>query len=395
MGNLSRFRAVLPIGAAMDHIDSFDILQMGDNSEWLRAGAFVSAASYPVAASLKHLKAISFNRVTPAATGPVPSRVATNETGTFVVCGTHGQGTNVQVSTDNGNTWALANTGIPQNEFVYYLNGKFWVVGNSASDLQVSSSTTGAPGTWSAVTVDNTLTYTTGTVRMLWTGTLFVVSASAASSNAIWTSPTGAVWTARTFGTANTTPRLASVGATVVRGRGGSGFYNVSTDNGVTWGTDLVHPAPNSLDQVFALGSTFFWFDNGGNLLTTTTPAVTTSWVVRSRREGARALSSSSSLNVSATGQVNLAKDRIYFYDNQGRLVWVNEAVQWDMVYIDAARFAPVSRVVPGGSTILAILDATNYAVASCTPTTPNAVSAGPSVPTTGAYPINTYTRIK
>lgn len=378
---------------------------LSDGSVWLRQGAFAAAASYPRAAALEHMKAISLSAASYAFTGGQVLMAASNGTGTIVTCANNQNG-NISRSTDNGATWAdVAVAGLAANiQGVWFLNGKFWLVSASANDLTIAESTTGATGTWTAryVSTAGVGTFTQGTISLEWTGTNYVIALGTTTAGlVVHTSPTGVTWTPRTFGAGTGTSIMylaaTSSSGTIVASIGaGATNYRVSTDHGVTWGSLVAYPSGSTGSYVFSVGSRFYCVLSDGSLWTATDPSATANWTQLPRPQLGQGLS---------PNQLGA----LYPYRTVARdAVYLLTAATGFVIRLDAAGSYTVRRtnrntvlnatlgvfLVENGNTVTFLgTGSTAFARAACGWDTFNAVSMG-SISSVASTPQNLYVRI-
>lgn len=286
MGFLSKYRGTIPIGLSMKMPDAENLLTMSDSSKWLRAGVFAAAASYPIAATIEHLKAISFSAPTtaPAINADI---YASDDAGVIIGSITTATSADITRSTDGGLTWAAVTpgaTGGINPHYVYRLNGKFWLIANDANNIYVAESVTGAAGTWTQRAVITASTnMTASTSRMDWSGTNFIVvtQTSTGPTNGIFTSPTGVVWTVRSAGLNNSGPSFCAAAATTGRvvASSSSGNYYYSSDHGVTWSAAIATPGSAAgAGCVWTVGDQFYFFNTTPGMYVATTPSAAANW---------------------------------------------------------------------------------------------------------------------
>ena len=163
-------------------------MTLADGSVWLAAGSLVNPTQYPVAAKLPQLQVFGGQGVSLPAT-IIMTGYATNGSGTIVVA--YGNTTNLLVSTNYGQTWALVSHGLSYAvNTVAYGAGYFVAVGgNGGANMSFSYSATGTSAFTSigivAGTYGNTNPYIT-----FQNGT-FVCASATASGASIWSSTTG------------------------------------------------------------------------------------------------------------------------------------------------------------------------------------------------------------
>jgi hypothetical protein len=399
MSRFTQFFGATPIGAAMLHPDIAPTITLADGSVWLRAGVFASPASYPEAALLPHLKAISVSQIA-YTFGNTGSSAASDGAGTIIMIA-GASAANINRSTDGGVTWASvtvsASLGGLNAHHVYYLNGKFWAIANDGTAVYVAESTTGATGTWTQRTVITGLaTITASTALLDWTGTNFVVAIqSTSASNSIYTSPTGVTWTGRTTPFAfNGFIGLAAsaTGGTVVATRTSS--YCVSTDHGATWGAGLVLPASAGFKGVFSVGNRFFVGLTNG-IASTTTPGTESSWA----RVGMPADRLVPTTYAAANAPLGfLSADRSAFYTAIGGVAGMlrfNASGQVEWRATDRNNFSSSSAALvaePGRVVFLNSSTASSRASADFDNT--NAIAAGYESGASATVPQATYVRV-
>ena len=161
--------STLPVGATLPLTLTGSAVTLGDGSVWLKYGVLARAALYPEAAALEHLRAHGFSNT--AYTVPSGFRaVATDGLGTFVVADLHI--TNVQVSTDYGQTWAGVAHGLGVNATDVMWDGtQFIVVGNDTTNLSRSTSPTGA--VWTNTVTVGFSAVVTQTAKVAYSGGLY------------------------------------------------------------------------------------------------------------------------------------------------------------------------------------------------------------------------------
>ena len=401
MSTLSQFLGGIPVGATMRHPDLAPLLTLADSSEWLRAGAFASASSYPRAAALAHLRGISVNRIN-ATFGASSVAAASNGSGTILA--NPASATNIDRSTDGGVTWSSvaisASLGGNNTHAVFYLNGKFWAIANTTTTIYVAESTTGAAGTWTQRAVATSTTgLTASTAIMDWTGTNYVIAVQSSSATSIWTSPDGITWTVRAVTLSSTIGMAASAtGGTVTAQRGD--FYHVSTDHGVTW--TAVLNAPGTINSryraVFSVGNRFF--TNGSNsasIVSTTTPADSASWT---KVDIPVARLNAAASNIVGTEYGHLSADRSAFYCHAGSaapgLLRFSDDASVDFIPTDRnAVSTTTAALVVDSSRVVFLNGTTNCSRADCGFANPNAVSIGFDSALNGAtVPDTVYVRI-
>lgn len=191
--------------------------------------------------------------------------------------------------------------------------------------------------------------------NMSYGGSLFVAAPS--SGTAGFTSPDGATWTARTWGTGGNHTMYAYGASTHVTGIAGSTTLCRSTDSGVTWGAVT---APANFNDLAFVGSNFVAITNGtgtaaysspdGSTWTLRTLPTSQSWnEVASNGSIAIAIGGSSNSFASTTDGLTwtartgpsgvsgstcdlfVANGRI-FLAQLGRLWWTTDAVTWTEV---------------------------------------------------------------
>ena len=92
----------LPLGAVMTMPEIGPLVTLGDGSQWLKSGYLLPKAGYEAAAKVVALGGHIFSWTASAALATGTTGIATNGTGTYVIC--FGDAANVYVSTDYGVT---------------------------------------------------------------------------------------------------------------------------------------------------------------------------------------------------------------------------------------------------------------------------------------------------
>lgn len=401
MSAYSQFTGGLPVGASIMMPDLAPIVTLTDSSVWLRSGVFVSPASYPRAAALPHLKAISASRINYTFSAAC-STVAGDGAGVILAC-VGGGNTDLIRSTDGGVTWAgvTLSTVLGMNPVsVYRFNGKFWAVANDTANIYVAESVTGAAGTWTLRTViTGQVNLTASTAILEWTGTNFVLAVQSLSASiSLFTSPTGVTWTARTLPSSlNGIISLAAsaTGGTVVVQR--TTNYWVSTDHGVTWGAQRTAPATAIYKGMFCVGGRFYMPASGG-LAHTTTPDTDTSWVRVPSPVARQAAATSTTLGVPFGF---LAADRSYFYSHSTSASGASGLLRFDangnveFRTTDRDNFSTTNAavLVESGRTLF-LNSTTNSSRAACDFDTVNALSGGYEVFGASSISQASYTRV-
>lgn len=203
-------------------------------------------------------------------------------------------------------------------------------------------------------------------------GSLFVASPS--SGTAGFTSPDGATWTARTWGTAGNHSMYAYGASTHVTGIGGSTTLCRSTDSGVTWGAVT---APGTFNDIAFVGSNFVATISGGATTTCYSSPDGSAWTARTlptsqqwsevASNGTLAIAiggSSNSFASSADGvtwtartgpsgvvgsvaNLHVANNRI-FLEHAGRFWWTTDAVTWNEVALPGGQSFPALGYING-----------------------------------------------
>lgn len=128
---------------------------------------------------------------------------------------------------------------------------------------------------------DCTKANTVGTPSvMCWTGTVFVAASN--SANAMWTSPDGLVWTARTnaFPASGFTTMVGN-GASVLM-TSASANYQFSTDSGVTWAQGALPGSGTTSPMAAYFAGLFCLLSSTAGVATLyTSPAALNAWTVR------------------------------------------------------------------------------------------------------------------
>ena len=402
MSAFSQFSGGLPVGASIMMPDLAPIVTLTDSSVWLRSGVFVSPASYPRAAALPHLKAISASRIN-YTFGAASSLIASDGAG-VILATNGGVTTNLERSTDGGVTWATVNVAGTLGGFnprnVYRFNGKFWAVANDGAAIYVCESVTGATGTWTQRTVTTGQGNLTPSTAMLdWTGTNLVLAVQSLSATiSVFTSPTGVTWTSRTLPFAlNSVISLAAsaTGGIVVAQSASS--YCVSTDHGATWGAARTAPTTGVYRGVFCVGNRFYSTAAGG-VAHTTTPDTDTSWVRVPSPVARHAAATSTNLGVPFGF---LSADRSYFYSHSTSSSGASGLLRFDangnveFRTTDRDNFSNTNAavLVESGRTLF-LNGTTNSSRAACDFDTVNALSGGYEVFGASSIPQASYTRV-
>lgn len=235
-----------------------------DLSYFLRSGSIASAASYPRAAALDHMKVVGV--LATNATSINVTQVADNGAGTIIVC--YGA-TSVLRSTDYGATWATVSVNSALSgqacTAVVWTGSRFIIAANNSSNTFLAYSTTGASFTAGA----NSAAYsgaTSSSVRGVWNGTLaFFVVASTTASGSMVTTADGATLTNRASPSAGLTNiRLAANGSIVAvydrTPAAGTTFYTTTDASSYNSRT-----APTTVYEIGAAGGLFIITPGAGS----------------------------------------------------------------------------------------------------------------------------------
>lgn len=196
-------------------------------------------------------------------------------------------------------------------------------------------------------------------------GSLFVASPS--SGTAGFTSPDGATWTARTWGTAGNHTMYAYGASTHVTGIAGSTSLCRSTDSGVTWGAVT---APGTFNDIAFVGANFVATISGGATTTCYSSPDGSAWTARTlptsqqwsevASNGSIAIAIGGSSNafassadgvtwtartgpagvVGSVANMHVANSRI-FIEHAGRFWWTTDAVTWTEVALPGGQSFP------------------------------------------------------
>ncbi|RZJ12080.1 MAG: hypothetical protein EOP39_04645 [Rubrivivax sp.] len=422
---LSRYRAALPIGSQMDLSVALPVASMGDGSEWLKTGILVAAASYPQAAALTQLQA---NTTTVSASGSAANghSIATNGTGTYVAV----DGSAIYVSTDGGATWATSTVtgGFGGGAFsarnptavTWSSTTGFVVVGlvsNGSAPYYLASATsaTGASASWSTTAMAGSFPdgYATvgSVVQVAWSGTQLVcissssISPAVSQGVAVFTSPTGATWTAATAVAASTTAHgatLATSGNTIVVAKTGGTGFNVSTNGGTSWtdrGQSIFYSGAAGVQVLGIVGGVWvFRVGSEGSIWTMSNPASDTP---------ARSFMADGALAALVVGHYTGNLILPLFSHNASRLGAISPAdgllyttadgVNWASRGIDSVLGATRGQLAAGASDFCFAMGSSKARYAAVSPwgTAPSVGMVKASALSTSAGSANLYTRIK
>lgn len=231
-----------------------------DGQEWLKTGKAKDKTNYPIAAITPSCQIIGI--ATSGYSGGDIRASATNGTGTIVVVPTSNT-SNVYVTTNYGASWTAVahNLGTTPSGVAY--NGTTWVVvGNSTSNLIVSTSTNPTT-TWTLV--GNVLSIQGGgasadTASVCWDSTssrFIAVTAGGSLTNASGYSANGVTWTGvnLTSALAGTTFIASTGGITLACGYSGTAV-NKTVNGGTSW-TSATNTVTNYGNLVAASGKFF------------------------------------------------------------------------------------------------------------------------------------------
>lgn len=224
-----------------------------------RAGTVYPSASYPLAAAEPRTMVNGLPSSVPENVNV--SGWATNGSGIFVVA--YGDGTNVLVSTDNGQTWSTQAHGVGISATDVAYNGtRFIVVGNTTSAVYCRYSTNGTSWSGSANAPVTSAVADTAHIAADGTTALIVVAGTDVANAA--TTTDGSTLTARSLAvsTSATTPFIAvlpSLGGTRWLVGSGASNWNQSTTSGATAFTSVSTPSGSGVTTVgLAAGAGIF-----------------------------------------------------------------------------------------------------------------------------------------
>lgn len=262
-----------------------------------RTGVVGLAASYPIAATIDHLKCTGSASTQATGLGSTYTDIATDGAGRWVMA--YANNTNVLVSTDNGVTWAtVAHSAGGTITSVCYSSalGLFISAGNSTTQFYTSSV--------AAASVASAWTARTGTAITGGLADSSIVRASAnevvmfcgnASTGGASKSTNGTSWTAANFAASPNGAISSFIGSLVNYGgsiwvASGSNQSQMqrSTDGGATWATITNGITEAGIKQgAYSSGlGLSVNFTGSGNLWTSTTGATGT-WTNRGNPFGA------------------------------------------------------------------------------------------------------------
>jgi len=281
MGNKSRYGSGTPVGTIRHMPDSGSFITMEDGSQWLRAMQMALPASFPRAAATDHLKVSGAD----LATGITASTHAVVAMGGNSVVLANPSTSNCDYSLDGGKTYNSAAhqlggvmTGIA------YGAGVFVAVGvTSATGLSISTSPTGA--VWTARTSLAVAGMTGNPAGVAFGNGVFIL-VSNSTTNPIQRSTNGGVtWTAPASlpgslpnGTYN---QIVTDGnGTWLIGHNGGTSWLKSTDNGLNWVNITVPAVLLNLSNQLAYANGYWAYIANGSSIYSTNDLVT--WKQRS-----------------------------------------------------------------------------------------------------------------
>jgi hypothetical protein len=241
--------------------------------EWLKTGLAKDKTNYSEAAATLATQVVGiYGDKYTSSSSPEIASSASDGNGVIILISANGQ---VHISTDYGATWASAPTSVVNPSCVYY-NGTTWIiVGNSAGNIYVQTSTNPA-SSWTAL---QTITYspgnaTLGTASVCWDSVnskFIIVVAGSSVTDASLNSPTGASgsWTKVNLTTAlNSRTSIAAYNGTVIACCWGSGAILKTTNGGTSWsnGVSIGVNASN----IVVVGGKFFRIVSTSSIASTT-----------------------------------------------------------------------------------------------------------------------------
>lgn len=279
--------------------------------EYLRTGFLADAASYPNAATKKHLQAVglaSTNATAIAATG-----IADDGASTIVVA--YGNSTNVLVSTNGGQTWSTVahNCGAPVTSVVH-TGARFIAFGNDASTIKAAYSASGT--TWTAGGTLAT-SATSSTARAAWNGTVAMVVVNGGTVAA--TTTDGTTLTSRTITTLSAQPSIGVKSGAFLFGAGGASTLYSTTDG--TSPVTRTIPSAMATNGLSIAGTAVNWVVQSATSGQVLTSSDLTTWVVRSLP----GFASSKFL-----GRLTYGAGRVYVSaDSLPQLIYSDDGVMW------------------------------------------------------------------
>jgi len=257
-----------PIGVDKFFADSGTSITEESGAFWLRSGLAATAASYPRAAALEHCK-ISGIAATNA-TSMTVRQVADNGAGVIVAAFVGATGSQVLVSTDDGLTYAVVNSGLSAVPTGVIYNGtRFIVVGNDGSNIYTRYSTDGT--SWSAGGTQAQSGGTSGTAKIAWNGSLaYGLVDNSTGAGTAFTTTDGVTLTARVSPAGSSWKSLIAGGSTFLVGSNSTAAYTTTTGASYTTVT-----LPAAGDMAAYLGGTWMVKADGTNTYYTSTDLIT------------------------------------------------------------------------------------------------------------------------
>lgn len=261
-----------------------------------RTGVVGLAASYPIAATIDHLKCTGSASTQATSLGLTYTDIATDGAGRWVIA--YANSTNVLVSTDNGATFATVahNAGGNVTSVCYSSAlGLFISAGNSTTQFYTSSvAAASVASAWTARTgtaitgglADSSIVRASANEVVMFCGNASTGGASKSTNGTSWTaanfaaSPNGAI--------SSFTGSLVNYGGSIWVASGSQSQMQRSTDGGATWATitnGITEAAIKQGAYSSGLGLSVN-FTTSGNLWTSTTGATGT-WTNRGNPFGA------------------------------------------------------------------------------------------------------------
>lgn len=223
------------IGDCKEMPDLGTIVTDGNNRKWLRDGILLSAASYPEAANMEHMKVIgslSSNTVAIKAYD-----IATDGNNIFVIVNGSTTG---YVTTDGGANFNAVTIGINAVSVCYSAAlDMFIAAGNDGSNIQFSSVTkANVTSSWTVRTSTGGAGFTTDSARVRACGSNIIVAVSGSTGSASARSTNGTSFTAVNLATAMSgaqTIRIAGDGTNTILMVDQGGGVNRSINGGTSW----------------------------------------------------------------------------------------------------------------------------------------------------------------
>lgn len=265
------------IGDQMSFMDVGTFYKAQNGDLWLRSGVWVSPSSAPKAVKVPYLQATG--QATGALAASLDSSVfdiATDGAGRWVIA--YGNSTNVQVSTDNGATWALVahNAGGVVTSVCYSAALDLFISGGNTSTTFYTSSVAAASvgGAWTVRTGSAITGGASNTTRVRASSAEVIMMCGNGTVGNASRSTNGTSWTAANvangLSSTNVNNGLVSLGSGVWIALNNTAAGNRSTDGGTTW-SSVTFPA-TIINACFGAGALLAQAING-DLYTSVTGA--------------------------------------------------------------------------------------------------------------------------